>query len=473
MQRIKSLSILILFLAALLQGRQGNAQSDSALGPLAFFQAVSLNHPLVKQAGFLTEAAQQELLMSRGIFDPKLSAGFQNKTFDGKNYYNFFNPELKIPTWPGIELKAGFERNVGQNLSSSDITPGNGLQYLGLGLPLAQGLMTDARRTVLKQAKIGIELADADKVKEINKIIFSAAKDYWEWYFAWEQLRNAEVAYRLALERYNAVKRRVGVGDLAPIDSVEAHIFFQDRDIFLRQSQMEERQSRQNLSAYLWSSDGQPADLTSAARPELPLAFQTPVSDSLLTQLQSLAKTQHPEIRKLNFKIDILNLDRKLALEMFKPSLNLNYSLLSGSDQGFFSGVSPERSYKLGLDFAFPLLLRKERGKLGMVKTKIFQTNLERTQTLRNIEIGISNSFIEIKNLESQIQLQNQMVSNYQRLRDGELKKFANGESSLFLINSREGKLIEGQIKLANLISKYQKGRAGIYYNAGRNPLTP
>ena len=169
----------------------------------------------------------------------------------------------------------------------------------------------------------------------------------------------------------------------------------------------------------------------------------------------------------------MLDLDRRLALEMFKPSLNLNYSWLSATDQSIMSNASLDRSYKLGVDFSFPVLLRKERGKLGLVKTKLFQTRLERTQAIRNIEIDISNSFIEIKNLESLISLQQQMVANYQKLRDGELKKFANGESSLFLINSREGKLIESQIKLADFLSKYQKGRAQIYFNAGRNPLTP
>lgn len=473
MHKIKKLFSNIFLLVALLSGQRGNARGDSLLGPVAFFQAVANFHPLVRQANLLSEAARQELLISRGFFDPKLGAAFNSKSFDGKNYFNFFNPEIKIPTWPGLEIKAGYERNVGEDLSSSDITPNAGLQYLGIGLPLGQGLMTDARRTILKQAKIGINMAEAEKVKEINKIIFSAAKDYWSWYFAWQQLRNAETAYRLADERYNAVKRRVGVGDLAPIDSVEAHIFFQDRDIFFKQSQQEEKQARQILSSYLWLEDEQPAELSPGARPDLPLAFQTPVSDSLLAQLQNLARTQHPEIRKLNFKIDMLDLDRRLALEMFKPSLNLNYSWLSATDQSIMSNASLDRSYKLGVDFSFPVLLRKERGKLGLVKTKLFQTRLERTQAIRNIEIDISNSFIEIKNLESLISLQQQMVANYQKLRDGELKKFANGESSLFLINSREGKLIESQIKLADFLSKYQKGRAQIYFNAGRNPLTP
>ena len=162
MHKIKKLFSNIFLLVALLSGQRGNARGDSLLGPVAFFQAVANFHPLVRQANLLSEAARQELLISRGFFDPKLGAAFNSKSFDGKNYFNFFNPEIKIPTWPGLEIKAGYERNVGEDLSSSDITPNAGLQYLGIGLPLGQGLMTDARRTILKQAKIGINMAEAD-----------------------------------------------------------------------------------------------------------------------------------------------------------------------------------------------------------------------------------------------------------------------------------------------------------------------
>jgi outer membrane protein TolC len=186
-----------------------------------------------------------------------------------------------------------------------------------------------------------------------------------------------------------------------------------------------------------------------------------------------LAKTQHPEIQKFRFKIDQLNLERNLGREMLKPTLNLNYTWLSRTDNSVWATNTIDRNYKFGFDFAFPLFLRKERGKLGLVKTKILQTQLEQSQVIRNIEIDVTTSFNDLKNLESLIVLQRKMVDNYQRLRDAEIKKFENGESSLFLINSRESKLIESRIKLASLISKYQKEKAGVYSAAGRNPVNP
>jgi outer membrane protein TolC len=158
---------------------------------------------------------------------------------------------------------------------------------------------------------------------------------------------------------------------------------------------------------------------------------------------------------------------------MLKPSLNLNYTWLSRTDNSVWATNTIDRNYKFGFDFGFPILLRKERGKLGLVQTKILQTQLEQSQNIRNIEIDITTSFNDLKILENLIELQRQMVDNYLKLRDAEVKKFENGESSLFLINSRESKMIEGKIKLAALISKYQKEKAAVYYAAGRNPFTP
>jgi len=447
------------------------SQTDSLLTPRRFFEAVALHHPLVKQANLLQDIANRELQMSRGQFDPKLGASFNRKSFEGKDYYNLFNPELKVPTWPGLDLKGGFERNVGTNISSERETPQTGLQYIGASLPLGQGLWTDARRTALKQAKVGLRMADAERMNEVNKILFSAAKDYWEWHFSFNQLELARQAYRFANERYQAVVQRVLVGEEAAIDSVEARIFQQDRFIFLTQAQLEEQNNRLLVSNYIWSAEGDPMEIQAGVKPEPDANAQAVFADSSLNRLKELAMVQHPEIRKISAKLEQLDLEQRLAKEMLKPQLNLNYTWLSRVDNSVWATQTIDRNYKLGVDFGIPLFLRKERGKLGLTKKKLLQGRLELLQTQRNIRVEIQTNLNELKNLETLNRLQTQMVVNYQRLRDGELTKFNNGESSLFLINSREQKLIEAQVKNAALKAKYQKEKAAVLFAAGQNPM--
>ncbi|SKB43054.1 hypothetical protein [Dyadobacter psychrophilus] len=51
--------------------------------------------------------------------------------------------------------------------------------------------------------------------------------------------------------------------------------------------------------------------------------------------------------------------------------------------------------------------------------------------------------------------LANSNYANYQQLVKAEKMRFSNGESSLFLINSRENKALEARQKLIDLKAKY------------------
>ena len=52
-------------------------------------------------------------------------------------------------------------------------------------------------------------------------------------------------------------------------------------------------------------------------------------------------------------------------------------------------------------------------------------------------------------------------------LLSGEKRKFEEGESSLFIVNSRENSLITAEVKLIELIAKFQKAYAGLEYAIG------
>ncbi len=70
-------------------------------------------HPLVKNANLEISKAQANLMMARGGFDPKIEVDFSKKQFKDTEYYSILNSSFKIPTWYGIEIKAGFDNNEG------------------------------------------------------------------------------------------------------------------------------------------------------------------------------------------------------------------------------------------------------------------------------------------------------------------------------------------------------------------------
>ena len=128
-------------------------------------------------------------------------------------------------------------------------------------------------------------------------------------------------------------------------------------------------------------------------------------------------------------------------------------------------------NYKLGLEFAFPLFLRSERGKLREVKIKQQELSYEIQQSGREIRNNILASYNDLSAYTAQLAVQQKSIENQQILVTGENQKFALGESTLFLINSRETKLIDMKIKQESMISSYQKTIAELYYKAGTRQI--
>jgi hypothetical protein len=57
----------------------------------------------------------------------KLPLTLTKKQFKDTEYYSILNSSFKIPTWYGIEIKAGFEQNEGYYLNPENTVPNAGL----------------------------------------------------------------------------------------------------------------------------------------------------------------------------------------------------------------------------------------------------------------------------------------------------------------------------------------------------------
>ena len=430
------------------------------------------HHPIVKQAALLSDAARANVLQSLGYFDPALKAAFGRKLFGNTEYYNNWGGELKVPLYvAGADLKVGYDRNVGTYTAPEKQTGTAGLTAVGLSIPLGQGMLIDARRSTLWQAKAMVNYAEADKVKQINGVWYDAVKDYWNWYYAYKEYMLVKEGVDLAMKRFRAVSSQTLMGDKPPIDSIEAGITVQDREIQLAKSVIEVQNAMLVLSNHLWNENGTPLELPVDAVPQqVNQEFNLP-DRNLLDGLLGQADKQHPELVKLRAKGDQLDIERRYRQEMLKPKVNISGALLSTRRD--FGSYVPDyydfnwSNYKVGVEFAFPLFLRSERGKLKEVKIKQQQVNYDLIQSGREISNTITASYNSLTAYKSQLTVQIQSINNQQILLTGELQKFDLGESTLFLINSRESKLIDMKIKRESIIAGYQKKLAELYYKAG------
>ena len=449
-----------------------NGQSDSTevMSLQAFVTMVLVNHPVVKQAELLPENARQELRLARGAFDPKLEATWDVKNFKDQEYYDIFNTTLKVPTWFPIDPKISVDRNRGVFLNPENSIPGSDdfrQVTAGLSLPVGRGLMIDQRRAAVKQAQIFGQITDAERIKMINKILLSATKDFWNWYFAYYNYLLIQESLNISQEIFRRVKVSFDFGEVAAVDTVQAAITLQNRLVDQQGALIDFRRAGLVLSNYLWGENEEPLEVSDQLYPELNYLAANP--DMRLDSLVTLALQQHPDLRKTALKISQLVVDEDLAKENLKPRVDLNYNLINApvGASGEFIDVQLRNNYKFGFSFDFPIFLRKERSKLRQTRIKIEQTGYELDQLEREVINSIQASYFELVNTQGMLGLMQQAVDNYETLLDAELFNLENGESDLFKINFQQDKLLEAQIKLMKMRTDLEKARVNLYWSAG------
>ncbi|MCU0418576.1 MAG: TolC family protein [Cyclobacteriaceae bacterium] len=437
-----------------------------------FYASILEFHPIVRQTNLLPETARQEIRMARGAFDPKVETRLDNKDFGGTNYFNKLYGSFTVPTWFPVDPKIGFERNTGSFLNNESILPNadnNRQLFAGVSLPIGRGLFTDERRAALQQAKLFAQMAEAEQIKLINKILLEAAKEYWQWYYAYYNYRLLNRNAAIAREIFRLVKLDADLGEASVVDTVQAKITMQERLVQQQEALIQFLNTSIRISNYLWDSEGNPLDLQPNVAPVLVADDGVLLGVQTLENLTEMARQNHPELRKLAVKLDQLEVDRRLAVEFLKPRLDLNYNFLNQplNPQGDVQSFRFMENYKFGLDFSMPIFLRKERAKLAQTKIKIRSTTYERDQAERDIVNQINATFNEIVNTNQIITQQTDMANNYDRILKAELLNLENGESDLFKINIQQEKLIQSQAKLLKLQAEYEKMKATIYWAAG------
>lgn len=439
----------------------GQNQNLKELNYNEFLGYVKKYHPLVKSAQLEINMAQANLMMARGGFDPKIEADFDQKQFKGKDYYSVFNSSFKIPTWYGIEVKAGFDNSEGIFVNPENALPNNGLTSLGITVPVGQGLFINQRMADLRKAKIQIQLSQAERKLQAIEVLYNASLAYFNWKRNHSEVQLYSTYLNNAKLRYKGIKTLINNGDKPAIDSVEAGIVVKTRQWNLEESRLKLAKSKLDLSNYLWLDNNIPLELQDDVLPENKLE-QTISATLKINQLitDTISIENHPKINSLENKLAILEVDRKLKANSLLPKMDVGYHYLS--EPNYWNDTN-FNNYKIGINFKFPLFLRKERGSLQLAKFKIqdtqFSLNLERVQ-LKN---KINAQQTEIKSIEKQLQLLSSLVAGNSQMLQSEERLFSLGESSIFLLNSRENNLVSIQLTQLGLENRFLNSNAELF----------
>ncbi len=446
-----------------------NAQQDTlVLGFNEYLGYVKKYHPVAKQAKLTIPIGQANLMKARGGFDPKIEVDYERKRFSGDDYWDRLNGTFKIPTYYGIELKGQFEQAEGDFINPDENFPTDGLYSAGVSVSLARGSWINERMATLRKAKFFREQTKADQDLLVNEILYNASLAYFEWLMAYNEAEVFRNFLGNASQRFEGIRQSALAGDIAIIDTVEAKIAVQNRELSLVQARVKLIQKTLELSNFLWINDV-PVELQPNVIPDGDPREEIDVTLEIFGKpLDSFTVENHPKLRSLNFKIEGLDVDRRLKANKLLPQIDLEYNFLTDAPDQINSFETQE--YKGGVKFRFPLFLRKERGDLKLARFKVQDAEFELDNTQLEIQNQVLAIYRELDSFSDQNRLIDKIVSDQRTLLMAEERKFSFGESSLFLINSRESNLIDAELKQIDVQNKFFTTKAKLFKSLAINP---
>lgn len=435
-----------------------SGQDTLKLSHQEFLSVVKNYHPLAFRYRLQNQIAKSEIQSARGNFDPNLAGKNGTKTIDGIEYYRETNIDLAIPTWYGIELNGSYNYIDGQKLNNSD-TKG-GLYQFGITLPLAKNLLYDKRRALLDQAKFGLQMTEAEQLVLTNDLMLAAENAYWDWVKTFEVYQLQSRAVKINQDRLNFIKKTYDYGERAAIDTTEALTQLQSFELEQKDAYLEFVKATQELSLFLWTENQQPYDVERLIVPSETLTNNIAYNSylALINDINSESLGNHASLLYYFQKQNILESERRLKFQSLLPKVDLTYNFFN--KENYRTNLFPlfQNNYQYGLKLEIPIFLRQARADYRIAKFKIQQNQLDTDYKRQEINAKINTYKNVVINYNQQINLATQNATNYQRLLKAEEIKYANGESSLFLINSRENKVIEVQEKLLELRLKFLEG---------------
>lgn len=454
---VKLFSFLTLFCFSTLHSQNFNQEELTFIEYLGY---VKKYHPLVKQANLEVTNAQAKLMLARGGFDPKIEVDYNKKEFKGTEYYSLLNSSFKIPTWYGVEIKAGFDDTSGEYYNPQNKTPEAGLTSLGINVALGQGMFINQRMADVREGKLNVKLSDAQRKLRAIEILYQASEAYFEWRKSYNEAELYKNYLGFASTRFEGVKKLIAAGDAPAIDSVEAKITVRNRELNVENGNLKLAKAKLKLANFLWI-ENVPVELGDIVKPEQNLAKtieETLRTDAMMVDVESL--DSHPKIQSLETKMDILEVNRQLKANALLPKINVGYNYIS--EPNYWNNFNAD-DYKFNIDFSFPIFLRKERGSLKMAKLKIQDMQFDIGQQRLELKNKIKAQQTEIASLRKQKVVIDNLVKDYMTMLNSEEKLFSYGESSIFLINSRENNLVSAKLSQISLENQFYLSNAELY----------
>jgi outer membrane protein TolC len=405
-------------------------------------------HPELDAARARLGQSEAKKLEKQGAFDIKLDSDtawnrYQTSSAVGKakNTFQTIN-KLSWLSRSGIQLSAGNKLNNGDVSSSFSPTGDNGETFIEARVPLLKGLVQNKAKAGEQKASLKITEFEAGLIKKRLELLEKAGSSYWKWFAAGQSLQITQTLLQLSQERLTGLKRQVELGDKSLFEQLEAEQEVQRRAALLAEEENRFLKSAQDLKLFLWNPQTRLPVEQAPPLPALPSVLpKAPLyTEQLLEQGKILAYQRQPELKILKIGQQLSTVDWKLAKNQLLPQLD---AVVKPGYQPGETGIGP--TLQAGIELSVPLQRRSAKGQVMYAQLKLDELDAKEKMLLATIQIQLTQATIGIQQAGKQLEKTGQQMDLALKLSEGERRRFELGDSTLFLVNTRERQAAKAQ----------------------------
>lgn len=412
---------------------------------------IDARHPKVAAVQAAVDAANGARLASVW-YDAKLSS--DTKAFiDGYYEYVIHDTMLEMDGGP-VRVAGGFRYGAGlgedgryPDYYNESKTQKGGEIRLEVGLSLMEALLTDEDRTERRQATEGVSLAEAER--ELTELVVTrdAVAAWSKWVSTGRILALDEALLEIAKSRQVAVQQRIDLGDLAQIELVRNRQILAGREAELADAQGQHVGAVEKMALYVRSADdGRPIR---ADRSRIPARNAAPASAAGFAEDPvELAKRMHPMLRAARARLEITELDVRLARARLLPDVEF----IAGRSQDLGDEVTSlaPGSTMVGAKLKVPIAHTKQRGKFQATRAKREKALLDLAWLEDQIVANVRSAQAGEEAALERWRRSAESVELALQLQDAEQKRFDFGDIDLlrlWQIEQQTAKAIRNEVK--------------------------
>lgn len=435
------------------------------------------HHPTIAVALMEQAAARGELLASEGGFDPLLKA---QAVGDSSYYLNGtadVGVEVPTPLW-GTTFTGGWRLGAGDfpvydgKLETDDW----GEVRIGLLLPLLRDGGIDRRRAGIEKATLEQQVQEQALRLARLEVRRQAALAWWEWVAARGRLDVATDLLGLAEARDAQLRSRVRDGDVAAIEQQDNARLIAQRRARKASARRGLERAALELSLYLRDDDGAPVvvdgDRAAAVNAD-PADVEGP--DELVAE----ARARRPELLRWRLLQGQVAVDQRVAENQLLPNLGLR----AGVSQDLGPTAPPLNpsptvwngdktrdplDVEVGVVFELPVFLRAGRGRLEVVDAQ--QRRLDQLARLAGdrVALEVHDALSALRAADARITAADDEVTAARAVEDGERIRFDAGDSTLLVVNLREGATAEARLATVDALLDRRRAETALLAATGR-----